>query len=505
MPRAASAAPLGGDPGEAVRLGPPHRRRDCGRRPRRLARPAARPRYSPWSAWRPPSPTASAFTSDDPASAWPVFLGARVDAVGQRLHGRAAAPRPARRRAARPPPTRTSRLTEADATGVVSGASQAAGSVPRVAFVTEPVMVTGPVRLLTDRLVLPVRGRKHGVDLGVGHRLALDPHLVALPGLRLGHHLGDQVPAQPHLTRLAPTGASATRWPSWRLVHERPAHPLADGEPVLPGGFNRLGLGGAGVRPSAQAGTPRLRSRGPGLGVDPGVRQPPGRGAGRLGEADRARPRLVVAFWLACLASRCAAVQRHGVVVEPVVAVQLRLLGLRQLAVRLDVGGLLDLQPPVGHLELLAHLPCVGERHERRAHAEQAGPYHRPLGPAGLVVQVDVDDLADLVAIAIDHDPAQPTTGRFDVGGRHVGFLPRRLLQPGAASPCAACDRRVVASSLPPRTSTSTATAGAPGWPRPGGPSPGAGRRPAWPARRAARGGTRPVLLGPSADRPPLG
>src|SRR5215218_5028374 len=121
MPRAASAAPLGGDPGEAVRLGPPHRRRDYGRRPRHLARPAARPRYSPWSAWRPPSPTASAFTSDDPASAWPVFLGARVDAVGQRLHGRAAAPRPTRRRAARPPPTRTSRLTEADATGVVSG------------------------------------------------------------------------------------------------------------------------------------------------------------------------------------------------------------------------------------------------------------------------------------------------------------------------------------------------------------------------------------------------
>src|SRR5215217_846235 len=44
-----------------------------------------------------------------------------------------------------------------------------------------------------------------------------------------------------------------------------------------------------------------------------------------------------------------------------------------------------------------------------------------------------------------------------------------------------------------------------PWWPRPGGPSPGPGQRPAWPARRAARGETRPVPLGPSADRPPLG
>ena len=115
-----------------------------------------------------------------------------------------------------------------------------AGSVPRVAFITEPVIATRPVRVPTDRLVRPVRGRKHGIDLGVGNRLALDPHLMALPSLRVGHHLGDQIPTQPHLTRLASTGASATLWPSWRLVHERPAHPLAHRQPVLPGGFNRL-------------------------------------------------------------------------------------------------------------------------------------------------------------------------------------------------------------------------------------------------------------------------
>ena len=83
-----------------------------------------------------------------------------------------------------------------------------AGSVPRVAFITEPVIGLRP-GLLTDRLVLPVRGRKHGIDLGVGNRLAVDPHLVALPSLGLGHHLSDQIPTQPHLARLAP-GASAT-------------------------------------------------------------------------------------------------------------------------------------------------------------------------------------------------------------------------------------------------------------------------------------------------------
>jgi hypothetical protein len=111
-----------------------------------------------------------------------------------------------------------------------------AGSVPRVALVIEPVIGLRPVRVLPDRLTLVVRARKRGVDLGVGHRLALDPDLVALPSLGLGHHLGDQIPTQPHLPRLAPMGASATRWPSWRLVHERLAHPLAHRQPVLPRG-----------------------------------------------------------------------------------------------------------------------------------------------------------------------------------------------------------------------------------------------------------------------------
>jgi hypothetical protein len=38
----------------------------------------------------------------------------------------------------------------------------------------------------------------------------VDPHLVPLPSLGLGHHLGDQIPTQPHLPRLAPTATSTT-------------------------------------------------------------------------------------------------------------------------------------------------------------------------------------------------------------------------------------------------------------------------------------------------------
>jgi hypothetical protein len=37
----------------------------------------------------------------------------------------------------------------------------------------------------------------------------LHPQLVLLPLLRLGHHLGDQIAAEPHLPRLPPTAAGA--------------------------------------------------------------------------------------------------------------------------------------------------------------------------------------------------------------------------------------------------------------------------------------------------------
>ena len=96
-------------------------------------------------------------------------------------------------------------------------ASRAASSIEYVPAILVSIKGAEPV---IERLF-------DGIDLGVGNRLALDPHLMALPSLGIGHHLGDQIPTQPHLTRLTPTGASATLWPSWRLVHERPAPPLA--------------------------------------------------------------------------------------------------------------------------------------------------------------------------------------------------------------------------------------------------------------------------------------
>src|SRR5829696_1491090 len=68
-----------------------------------------------------------------------------------------------------------------------------------------------------------------------------------------------------------------------------------------------------------------------------------------------------------------------------------------------------------------------------------------------------------------------------------LGYLNRALLAHHAAGDTT-CGLLLFA---PPRTSTGTVTAGAPGWPRPGGPSPGPAQRPAWPARRAARGDTR--------------
>ena len=69
----------------------------------------------------------------------------------------------------------------------------------------------------------------------------------------------------------------------------------------------------------------------------------------------------------------------------------------------------------------------------------------------------------------------------------------RRLLQPGAVSPVAPHAPTCSCCSLPTQTSTRTATAAVPDWPRPGGPRPGATQRRVWPARRAAREDTRPV------------
>jgi hypothetical protein len=66
-------------------------------------------------------------------------------------------------------------------------------SARRVTFGPEPVVVIGLGLRLSDRLARLANGRGHTSDLGVVDRLALHLQLVSLPGLGLGHHLGDHM------------------------------------------------------------------------------------------------------------------------------------------------------------------------------------------------------------------------------------------------------------------------------------------------------------------------
>jgi hypothetical protein len=52
-------------------------------------------------------------------------------------------------------------------------------------------------------------------DLGVVDRLALHLQLVSLPGLGLGHHLGDHISAQPHQNHLATASTLPRGLPQW--------------------------------------------------------------------------------------------------------------------------------------------------------------------------------------------------------------------------------------------------------------------------------------------------
>ena len=79
----------------------------------------------------------------------------------------------------------------------------------RVAFGAEPVVVGRRWRFGLGRAFgLAGRGG-HGIDILVADRLLLHPQLVSMPSLGLGHHLGDEVAAQPHLPRVTPAAAGA--------------------------------------------------------------------------------------------------------------------------------------------------------------------------------------------------------------------------------------------------------------------------------------------------------
>src|SRR5215207_5131407 len=90
--------------------------------------------------------------------------------------------------------------------------------------------------------------------------------------------------------------------------------------------------------------------------------------------------------------------------------------------------------------------------------------------------------------------PRQPRTvsmlGVAMLASFLVGYL-NRALPALSRSREITCDLLLLATG----NLDGTATVGVPGWPRPGGPSPGAGQRPVWPARRAAREDSRPIRL----------
>ena len=101
-------------------------------------------------------------------------------------------------------------------------------------------------------------------------------------------------------------------------------------------------------------------------------------------------------------------------VVEAVVAVQLGLVLLGQLPIRLHGGGVDDLVLVVGHLDTVTQVLGLSEGHEGGLAGEQAGVDQGPLGLAGLVVEVDGVDRAQLVAGRVDHGPTLPGLGGLD-------------------------------------------------------------------------------------------
>src|SRR5215212_4115490 len=284
----------------------------------------------------------------------------------------------------------------------------------------DPLLGHGPLvdhdLLLTqgDLVLLLGDGRAAGrrIPVGVGDRLALDPDL--LPRHRHGHllGLGGHLLAQPGPAPLAGLGADPQLLlgTGHGLVGGRPRDIPADGVAVF------VGLGPAGA----------------GLGGRPG---------GRVAAA----------------------------VLQAVVAPELLLLLLGQVAVRVHVGGVLDPLLLVGHLELVAVGGGLGDGHEGRAGAEQPGVDQGPLRLAGLVVDVDGVDVADAVAVTVDHRPALPAADRV-----HVYHLP--LLRSFVGAPLDAADWSVDPSSpdtaLPPRPVSGPAGPGA------RLPPPHRGRRP---------------------------
>src|SRR4051812_17024988 len=223
------------------------------------------------------------------------------------------------------------------------------------------------VLLLGDR-----RAVHRLADVGVGDRLALDADLLALHRDGLRDVLGHDVLAQPRA----------------------PGLPLGRADPqLLLGPRHRLiGRRAGGVMADCAAA-----------------------GALAVGHVEIGR----------VVPGREAGVRRRLAVVEAVVAVQRGLLLPGQLTVGLGVGCVLQLILAVRQLHAVAGVRGLGQRCEADLGAEQARLDGGPPGLAGVTVEVDVGDRAELLAVAAVGLLAPP---RLDVIDRWHAVSPTRLV-----------------------------------------------------------------------------
>src|SRR3954454_8669755 len=256
-----------------------------------------------------------------------------------------------------------------------------------------PLLAEGHLVLLLG----DVRAGQRGVAVALGDRLALHPDLLA--GDRDGDRLllGGDVLAQPGPARRDPLGA--------------------DVELLLGAGHGLVGRGAGGVVADRLALTVKLAVT---VTVTVTVDAETGGGAGRALVAGRSgganacgAGRRLVARTLG-VAGGAGGGPGGGAVVRAtrggralahaVVAVQLRLLGDLEVAVRGDAGRVLDLALGVRDLDAVRAVEAgVLQRHEGLGRAEQAGVHRDPARRARRVVQVHLAGLANLVAgVVID-------------------------------------------------------------------------------------------------------
>src|SRR4051794_33396436 len=245
-----------------------------------------------------------------------------------------------------------------------------------------------PFRAQGD-LVLLLRDRRPGVGrtpVGVGDRLPFDPDLL------VRHRDGDLLVLGHHV-----------------LAQPRPPHFLGLGarpQPLLGAGHRGIGGRAGGVV-----------ALGPVAQVAPGV------------VADD--PALVVLAPLVApgpLARQAAAVV--AAVVEAVVAVELLLLLHVQVALTIDVGCVLDGGLVVGQRDPVAAELGALQRHEALVRTEQPGVHGDPGGLVGVVVVVDLPDLAELVAVAVVGGGARDVAQLF-LAGHIYSFSCRWVTLPG--------------------------------------------------------------------------